>query len=215
HGLNELLGVGRGRLMSIALGFQNIGQVYHHYGADGGDAVLGSIGTMIFLPGLDQRTTEYASKRIGQATVWQSTSVDVKEGTKFDSERTTEVARSLLDATEVRRMVKHQQAIAIIGNAPPVRFAYPPQARLTNAPLSGREKNWIKPEPTAKKVEAIVETKTPAVPTTALIVTDNRPAFSFAANLTFQPEYDPAQLMPSFDPSIQDVPESNATPEKN
>jgi type IV secretory pathway TraG/TraD family ATPase VirD4 len=215
HGLTELLGVGRGRLMSIALGFQNIGQVYHHYGADGGDAVLGSIGTMIFLPGLDQRTTEYASKRIGQATVWQSTSVDVKEGTKFDSERTTEVGRSLLDAAEVRRMVKHQQAIAIIGNAPSVRFSYPPQARLINAPLSGREKNWLKSPPTAKKVEAMVETKSNAAPAAALIVTDNRPAFSFAANLTFQPEYNPAQLMPSFDPSIQDVPESKATPEKN
>jgi type IV secretory pathway TraG/TraD family ATPase VirD4 len=69
HGLNELLGVGRGRRMAVALGYQNIGQVYHHYGADGGDAVLGSIGTMIFLPGLDHRTAEYASKRIGQATV--------------------------------------------------------------------------------------------------------------------------------------------------
>jgi hypothetical protein len=56
HGLNELLGVGRGRRMAVALDYQNIGQVYHHYGSDGGDAVLGSIGTMIFLPGLDHRT---------------------------------------------------------------------------------------------------------------------------------------------------------------
>jgi type IV secretory pathway TraG/TraD family ATPase VirD4 len=61
--------VGRGRRICVALGYQNIGQVYHHYGSDGGDAVLGSIGTMIFLPGLDHRTAEYASKRIGQATV--------------------------------------------------------------------------------------------------------------------------------------------------
>lgn len=116
--------------MAVALGYQNIGQVYHHYGSDGGDAVLGSIGTMIFLPGLDHRTAEYASKRIGQATVWQSTSVDVKEGTKFDSERTSEVGRSLMDASELRRMVKYRQAVAIIGNAPPVRFSYPPIAKL-------------------------------------------------------------------------------------
>ena len=135
HGLTELLGVGRGRRMCVALGYQNLGQVYHHYGSDGGDAVLGSIGTMIFLPGLDHRTAEYASKRIGQATVWQSTSVDVKEGTKFDSERTSEVGRSLMDASEVRRMVKHRQALAIIGNAPPVCFSYPPLAKLANKPL--------------------------------------------------------------------------------
>ncbi|MFN7931038.1 MAG: TraM recognition domain-containing protein [Blastocatellia bacterium] len=192
----------------------NIGQVYHHYGADGGDAVLGSIGTMIFLPGLDQRTAEYASKRIGQATVWQATSVDVKEGTKFDSERTTEVGRSLLDAAEVRRMVKHQQAIAIIGNAPPVRFSYPPQARLTNAPLSQREKTWIKPPSPAKKVEATVETKVEA-PAASLIVTDNRPAFSFAANPTFPPEYNPAQLTPAVDPSIHDAPEPKNAPKEN
>jgi type IV secretory pathway TraG/TraD family ATPase VirD4 len=214
HGLTELLGVGRGRLMSIALGFQNIGQVYHHYGTDGGDAVLGSIGTMIFLPGLDQRTAEYASKRIGQATVWQATSVDVKEGTKFDSERTTEVGRCLLDAAEVRRMVKHQQAIAIIGNAPPVRFSYPPQARLINAPLSQREKTWIKPSPTAKRVEAMVEAKSNDAPAAAVIVTDNRPVFSFATNLIFHPEYNPAQLTSALDPSIQDVPETPSTSEE-
>jgi type IV secretory pathway TraG/TraD family ATPase VirD4 len=216
HGLNELLGVGRGRLMSIALGFQNIGQVYHHYGADGGDAVLGSIGTMVFLPGLDQRTAEYASKRIGQATVWQATSVDVKEGTKFDSERTTEVGRSLLDAAEVRRMVKHQQAIAIIGNAPPVRFSYPPQARLTNAPLSAREKAWLtQPQPAHKteKTERMVETKAPTAPAPALVVTDTRPPLFFG-NLTFQPEYDPARLTPALDPSVNDASETSLTPQE-
>lgn len=139
HGLGEMVSVGRSRLMAVALGYQNIGQVYNQYGTDGGDAVLGSIGAMVFLPGLDHRTAEYASKRIGQATVWQATSVDVKEGTKFDSERTTEVGRALMDASEVRRMVKHRQAVAIIGNAPPVRFAYPPLAKLDEPPLSPRE----------------------------------------------------------------------------
>lgn len=142
HGLGEMVSVGRSRLMAVALGYQNIGQVYNQYGSDGGDAVLGSVGTMVFLPGLDHRTAEYASKRIGQATVWQSTSVDVKEGSKFDSERTTEVGRALMDASEVRRMVKHRQAVAIIGNAPPVRFAYPPLAKLDNPPLSQREQTF-------------------------------------------------------------------------
>lgn len=216
HGLTELLGVGRGRLMSIALGFQNIGQVYHHYGADGGDAVLGSIGTMVFLPGLDQRTTEYASKRIGQATVWQSTSVDVKEGTKFDSERTSEVGRSLLDATEVRRMVKHQQAIAIIGNAPPTRFSYPAQARLRPAPLSRREKIWLAsshPAAIATDADAEVEHEVKINATAPVIVTDHRPSFSFgqmmSRQLTFHPEYDPEQIASTIDPSVSDAREQS------
>jgi len=95
---------------------------------------------MIFLPGLDHRTAEYASRRIGQATVWQSTSVDVHEGSKFDSERSSEVGRALMDPSEIRRMVKYKQAVAIIGNAPPVRLAYPPLAKLKDPPLPAREK---------------------------------------------------------------------------
>jgi hypothetical protein len=216
HGLSELLGVGRGRRICVALGYQNIGQVYHHYGSDGGDAVLGSVGTMIFLPGLDHRTAEYASKRIGQATVWQSTSLDVKEGNRFDSERSTEVGRALMDASEVRRMVKHRQAVAIIGNAPPVRLSYPPMAKLKDAPLSPRERacqgnkpspsRW-QPAPVNGKVEdqgsAQAETVVGAI---------NRPTFSFGQitslnQTTIPPEYDPNRIDPSRDPCIDDGPE--------
>jgi TraM recognition site of TraD and TraG len=93
--LPAALGVGRGRKMTYALGYQNIAQLYHQYGADGGDAVLGSVGAMIFLPGVDQRTAEYASRRLGTTTVMQSTSVDVRRGEEFDSERSSEVGRPL------------------------------------------------------------------------------------------------------------------------
>lgn len=225
HGLNELLGVGRGRKMAVALGYQNIGQVYHHYGSDGGDAVLGSIGTMIFLPGLDHRTAEYASKRIGQATVWQSTSVDVKEGTKFDSERTSEVGRSLMDASELRRMVKYRQAVAIIGNAPPVRFSYPSIANLGLSHLSTSELRWQKAEgsPGApyqddfNTDEAAISTPTGFGARTAgkaeiVIATDNRPEFSFGQMLgekaiTVHPEYDPDHVSPLNDPCFDDEPD--------
>lgn len=60
----------------------------------------------------------------------------------------------------------------------------------------------------------MVEAKSTISPTPAIIVTDNRPAFSFAANLTFQPEYDPAHLTPALDPSINDVPEPNVKPQE-
>jgi type IV secretory pathway TraG/TraD family ATPase VirD4 len=216
HGLPELLGVGRGRRICVALGYQNIGQVYHHYGSDGGDAVLGSVGTMIFLPGLDHRTAEYASKRIGQATVWQSTSIDVKDGNRFDSERSTEVGRALMDASEVRRMVKHRQAVAIIGNAPPVRLSYPPMAKLKDAPLSTRERacqgnnpsppRW-QPVPVNGKVEDQASAQTEVI-----VGAINRPAFSFGQitglnQTAFPPEYDPNRIDPSRDPSIDDGPE--------
>src|SRR5262249_24570850 len=37
--LPAALGVGRGRWMTYALGYQNIAQLYHQYGSDGGDAM--------------------------------------------------------------------------------------------------------------------------------------------------------------------------------
>lgn len=84
-----MLGVGRGRKVAVVLVYQNLGQVYAQYGLEGGDAVLGSINTMIFLPGLDQRTTEFAARRVGRTTVLQHTTVDAV-GTKNDAERLAE-----------------------------------------------------------------------------------------------------------------------------
>jgi hypothetical protein len=138
--LPAALGVGRGRKMTYALGYQNIAQLYHQYGTDGGDAVLGSVGAMVFLPGIDHRTADYASKRLGMTTALQAASFDVREGNSLDSERTSEVGRPLMDATEIRQMTKYKQAVAIISNAPPVRLTYPKFAKLENPPLSRREK---------------------------------------------------------------------------
>ena len=86
-----------------------------------------------------KQTGNYAAKRLGTTTVLQSTSVDVRDGSRFDSERTSETGRSLMDAAELRQMVKYKQAVAIISNAPPVRLSYPPFARQTRPPLAMRE----------------------------------------------------------------------------
>ena len=40
HGLREMLGVGRGRKVAVVLAYQNLGQVYAHYGSDGADPSL-------------------------------------------------------------------------------------------------------------------------------------------------------------------------------
>ena len=161
HSLKEMLGVGRGRKIGLVLGYQNLGQVYAQYGNDGGDAVLGSIGAMLFLPGLDYRTSQYASHRIGQATVWQHTSVDVLKGNKFDSERSTEVGRALADASELRRLVKHRQAVAIIGNAPAVRFSYCGLAKIPNPPPPPREVKTTPPEKNIVASDQDLETEKP------------------------------------------------------
>ena len=125
HGLREMLGVGRGRKVVVILAYQNLGQVYANHGRDGGDAVLGSINTMIFLPGLDQRTTEFAANRIGRMTVLQRTSIDAT-GKQHDAERLAEAKRDLIDPAELRQLVRHKQAVAIVDTAPPIKFAYPP-----------------------------------------------------------------------------------------
>ena len=128
-GLKEIAGVGRGRKIGLILGYQNLPQVHDQYGKEGGDAILGSIGTMIFLPGLDDVTTQFASRRIGQTTVWSHTTVDGK-GKKLDNERQSETGRALMDPSEVRQMVKHKQCVVLIDTSPPIKCAYPPYAVL-------------------------------------------------------------------------------------
>lgn len=128
-GLKEIAGVGRGRRIGLILGYQNLPQVHDQYGQEGGNAILGSIGTTIFLPGLDDVTTQFASRRIGQTTVWSHTTVDGK-GKKLDNERQSETGRALMDPTEVRQMVRHKQCVVVIDTSPPIKAAYPPYAVL-------------------------------------------------------------------------------------
>jgi len=125
HNLSEALGVGRGRRCGILLGYQNIGQLYKQHGRDGAQAILGSIGTMIYLPGLDAETAQYAARRIGRTTVLQHTGVDAT-GDFYDNERLSETGRDLLDAAELRQMPEYTQGVAIVGSAPPVKFGFLP-----------------------------------------------------------------------------------------
>jgi type IV secretion system protein VirD4 len=129
HNLSEALGVGRGRRCGIVLGYQNIGQLYKQYGRDGAQAILGSIGGMIFLPGLDAETAQYASKRVGRATALQHRVVDAT-GATFDHEGLTETGRDLIDAAELRQMPEYTQAVGIFGSVPPVKFGFPPFAKI-------------------------------------------------------------------------------------
>jgi type IV secretion system protein VirD4 len=136
HNLSEALGVGRGRRCGIVLGYQNIGQLYKQYGREGAQAIMGSLGGMIFLPGLDAETAEYAAKRFGRTTALQQRVVDAA-GMSSDDEGMMETGRDLIDAAELRQMPQHTQATAIFGSLPPIKFGFPPFAKVgpqTHAP---------------------------------------------------------------------------------
>jgi type IV secretory pathway TraG/TraD family ATPase VirD4 len=129
HNLSEALGVGRGRRCGIVLGYQNIGQLYKQYGREGAQAIMGSLGGMIFLPGLDAETAEYAAKRIGRTTALQQRVVDVA-GMTSGEEGMMETGRDLIDAAEIRQIPQHMQAVAIFGSLPPIKFGFPPFAKV-------------------------------------------------------------------------------------
>ena len=136
HNLSEALGVGRGRRCGIVLGYQNIGQLYKQYGREGAQAIMGSLGGMIFLPGLDAETAEYAAKRIGRTTALQQRVVDAA-GMTSGEEGMMETGRDLIDAAEIRQIPQHMQAVAIFGSLPPIKFGFPPFAKVgpqTHAP---------------------------------------------------------------------------------
>ncbi|MBA3767754.1 MAG: type IV secretory system conjugative DNA transfer family protein, partial [Acidobacteria bacterium] len=126
--LKEIAGVGRGRRFSVALFYQNLSQGYDQYGEHGFNSILGSITTKTFLPGCDDVTTHYATRLVGQTTVWGHT-FDDAPGTQYDKTRTTEAARSLIDPAELRQLLKHKQAITIVETMPPVRWTFPPSAK--------------------------------------------------------------------------------------
>ena len=130
-----MLGVGRGRKVGLFSPIRTSVRSTLITGRDGGDAVLGSINTMIFLPGLDQRTTEFAATRVGRTTVLQQTTIDAV-GTQNDAERLAETRRDLVDAAELRQFVRHKQAVAIIDTAPPIKFSYPPFIQTSPEALS-------------------------------------------------------------------------------
>ncbi|MDX6577849.1 MAG: type secretion system protein VirD4 [Blastocatellia bacterium] len=126
-GLKEIAGVGRGRKIGLTLGYQNMPQVQDQYGHDGANAILGSIGTTIALPGLDDATSQFIARRLGQLTTWSRTTIDA-HGKAGDSERASETGRALMDPTELRQMVKHKQCVVLIDTAPPIKAAYPEYA---------------------------------------------------------------------------------------
>lgn len=122
--LSERLGVGRGLRTAYLQGYQGVAQCYARYGRDWARAMLASVGTKIFLGGLDDDTSEWCSTLLGTTTALGRQSTD-GVGTRYDNERLSETGRSLLQPADVRQMLPFVEAIGVIGSVAPVRFGIP------------------------------------------------------------------------------------------
>ncbi|MBK6591154.1 MAG: type IV secretory system conjugative DNA transfer family protein [Acidobacteria bacterium] len=125
--VKRISGIGRGRGVGLGLGYQDLPQMYDQYGREQANAILGTIMTKIFLPGLDDVTADYASKQLGDTTIFSKTFQDYP-GKKQDNTRYAEQKRALMLPTEIRQTAAHSEVLIISDTAPPIRAAYPPFA---------------------------------------------------------------------------------------
>jgi type IV secretory pathway TraG/TraD family ATPase VirD4 len=134
RGLTNLLSLAPASEVAIVVAFQHIAQIYNHYGPHGGDAVLRSFKTKVFLPGLDRKTTEFAASLAGFNTIRHA---EIDERTKKrKSERLSEAKRVLVYEEELRQLDRHKRAIAVVGDVPPIKFQAPPLVQACPEELS-------------------------------------------------------------------------------
>ena len=136
--VKRISGIGRGRGVGLGLGYQDLPQMYDQYGRERANAILGTVMTKIFLPGLDDVTAEYASKQLGDTTIFSKTFQDFP-GKRSDNTRYAEQKRSLMHASEIRQIAAHSEVLIVSDTVPPIRAAYPPFA-VTRHPLQARRK---------------------------------------------------------------------------
>ncbi len=133
--VKRISGIGRGRGVGLGLGYQDLPQMYDQYGKEQANAILGTIMTKIFLPGLDDVTAEYASKQLGETTIYAKTFQDFP-GTRNDNTRYAEQKRALMHAGEVRQIPALKELLVVTDTAPPIKAAYPPLAVLPKKHVS-------------------------------------------------------------------------------
>jgi type IV secretion system protein VirD4 len=125
--VKRISGIGRGRGVGLGLGYQDLPQMYDQYGKEQANAILGTVMTKIFLPGLDDVTAEYASKQLGDTTIYAKTFQDFP-GRLNDNIRYSEQKRALMHAGEVRQLPAHKELLIVNDTAPPIKAAFPPLA---------------------------------------------------------------------------------------
>jgi len=141
--VKRISGIGRGRGVGLGLGYQDLPQMYDQYGKEQANAILGTVMTKIFLPGLDDVTAEYASKQLGETTIFAKTYQDFP-GKKNDNIRYAEQKRPLMFGSEVRQIAAHQELLIVNDTAPPIKASFPPLAVL--------KQKYVSPEFSLPKV---------------------------------------------------------------
>ncbi|MGD9560871.1 MAG: type IV secretory system conjugative DNA transfer family protein [Pyrinomonadaceae bacterium] len=136
--VKRISGIGRGRGVGLGLGYQDLPQMYDQYGRERANAILGTVMTKIFLPGLDDVTAEYASKQLGDTTIFSKTFQDLP-GKRSDNTRYAEQKRALMHPSEIRQIARHSEVLIVSDTAPPIRAAYPPYAVLKKVQAAKRK----------------------------------------------------------------------------
>lgn len=146
-GLAEDMNMGRGLEMCYLLGIQVKSQLSAKLGNDIADMIWDGVGTLICLPGTKGRLAEMMVKLMGKTTVLQHSSTDAVDD-RIDNERLAEVGRELMTEDAVRMMLKHTQALAITGTAPPIRFSFPPDQTEVDPRKDEAKRHVLSPPPT-------------------------------------------------------------------
>jgi hypothetical protein len=112
--------------VAIVLAYRHIDEIYQLYGKHSAYAILNSIKTLVFLPGLEATDVAAAAgfARWHTVTHWAVR----RQGKQSKAERLAEA--DLFSAYEqaLRNLPRHQRAIALIGTTPPIKLMFPPFA---------------------------------------------------------------------------------------
>jgi type IV secretory pathway TraG/TraD family ATPase VirD4 len=135
RGLTSMLNLAPCSEVAIVAAFQHVGQIYDHYGPLVGDAVLRSLKTMVFLPGLDQRTTEFGARLAGFNAI-QHGAID-ERSKKRKGVRLAGDKHVYLYEQELCQLDRHKRAIAVVGDAPPIKFLLAPLVQAYPEEISG------------------------------------------------------------------------------
>jgi hypothetical protein len=117
--------------VAIVLTYRHVDEIHQHYGLDSAHAILHSIKTLVFLPGLDAAGVATAAgfARWHTLTHWAVR----RQGKESKAERFAEADLFSTYEQAVRNLPRHQRAIALVDTGPPIKFMFPPFA-------------WVSPE---------------------------------------------------------------------
>ena len=129
--LPEGINTDRSKKICYFLGYQDINQPKSQYGRETAASFLATVGTNIFLPGIDDETAEIASKRVGETTAFQRSSADAKND-GYDNEKVSEIQRKLMYPQDFTTAKWFTQTIITLKGIDPIRTKIPDDSKITD-----------------------------------------------------------------------------------